>query len=100
MRRMGIEPMRLAPRELESRSLTTRTSSLWVSGSIIMRNIMGLLEGTLGPTTLGGGRRFNFGKWVQGASWDLFALQTGPKKGCAHRESNPSLRCGKPQFYH
>ncbi len=28
MRGMGFEPMRLAPRELESRSLTTRTSAL------------------------------------------------------------------------
>lgn len=31
MRRVGIEPTRLAPRELESRSLTARTSSLSLS---------------------------------------------------------------------
>ena len=68
LRRMGFEPMRLAPRELESRSLTARTSSLsesintesegyckmWVillslqAPSVIQRHLHErLLEGTL-----------------------------------------------------
>jgi hypothetical protein len=41
---MGIEPMRLAPRELESRSLTTRTSSQKETGFRIKCNKVLLYE--------------------------------------------------------
>ena len=48
MRRMGFEPMRLAPRELESRSLTARTSSLKAGSARILSDCMIVAGGNLG----------------------------------------------------